>query len=78
VALVTEAAEMELAARELTGGGPTGYVVLRVNEGSGDPNRARSLRMLIEQQHYLCRPPTVAEREALEEGLKVVGARSSR
>jgi hypothetical protein len=66
------------AARELTGDGPTGYVVLRVNEGSGDVNRGRSLRMLIKQQHYLCRPPTIAEREALEKGLEVLGIRHGR
>jgi hypothetical protein len=73
VALVTEPAEMEQAARELAGGGPTGYVILRVNEGSGDENRGRSLRMLIGEQHYLCRPPTVAERESLEKGFEVLG-----
>jgi len=33
VAPVTDPAEMEQAARELSGGGPTGYVVLRVDEG---------------------------------------------
>jgi hypothetical protein len=73
VALVTDAAEMERAVLELTGGGPTGYVLLRVNEGSGDENRGRSLRMLIDEQHYLCRPPTVAEREAMEKGFEALG-----
>lgn len=73
VALVTDAAEMERAANELTGGGPTGYVVLRVNEGAGDENRGLSLRMLIDEQHYLSRPPTVAEREAVEKGFEVLG-----
>ena len=73
MALVTDAAEMERAVLELTGGGPTGYVVLRVNEGSGDENRGRSLRMLIDEQHYLCRPPNIAEREALERGFEELG-----
>jgi hypothetical protein len=73
VALVTDAAEMERAALELTGGGPTGYVILRVNEGAGDENRGRSLRMLIDEQQELCRSPTVAEREALEKGFEVLG-----
>jgi hypothetical protein len=31
--------------------------------------------MLIEEQRYLRRPPTAAEREALEAGFKVLGAR---
>jgi hypothetical protein len=70
VALVTDPAEMEQAARELSGGCPTSYVALRVDEGEGSSaNRGRSLRMLIEDQHFLCRPPTPAEREALEKGL---------
>ena len=68
VARVTEAAEMELAARELTGGGPTSYVVLRVDEGNGSPNRGRDLRTLIERQGYVCRPPTDAERRRLRRG----------
>jgi hypothetical protein len=76
VALVPGGAEMERAARKLTGDGPTGYVVLQVNEGSGDVNRALSLRMLIEQQHYLCRPPTVPERE-VEKGLEALGVKPS-
>lgn len=73
MALVTDPAEMERAAAELTGGDPTSYVVLRVDEGdSSSLNRGRNLRMLIEGQHLLCRPPTVAEREALETGLGVI------
>ena len=40
VALVTDAAEMDQAKAELTGSGPTGYVVLRVDEGEyTSPNR---------------------------------------
>jgi hypothetical protein len=71
VALVTDLAEMDCAKAELTGGGPTGYLVLRVDEGEGSPNRGRSLRRLVEEQRYLCRPPTGAEREALEKGIEV-------
>jgi hypothetical protein len=48
VALVTDLAEMDRAAAELVGGGPTAYVVLRVDEGEyGSENRGRDLRMLI-------------------------------
>jgi hypothetical protein len=40
VALVTDPAEMDQAKAELAGGGPTGYVVLRVDEGEyTSPNR---------------------------------------
>jgi hypothetical protein len=76
VALVTDPAEMDQAKAELTGGGPTGYVVLRVDEGEGTVNRGRSLRMLIEEQRLLCRPPTAAEREALEAGFEALGIRN--
>lgn len=69
---------MDRAKAELTGGGPTGYVVLRVDEGeSTSPNRGNDLRILIDEQRYLCRPPTVGEREALEEGLKRLGSRNA-
>lgn len=74
VALVTDQTEMERATAELTGGGPTSYVVLRVDEGeSGSENRALSLRTLIEGERYLCRPPTLAEREAMEKGFEALG-----
>jgi hypothetical protein len=77
VALVTDPAEMDRAKAELTGGGPTGYVVLRVDEGEyTSPNRGRSLRMLIEEQLLLCRPPIAAEREALEAGIEALGIRN--
>lgn len=77
VALVTDPAEMDRAKAELTGGGPTGYVVLRVDEEEGSANRGRSLRMLIEDQGYLGRPPTVAEREALEKGIEALDVRAT-
>ncbi len=76
VALVTDPDEMDRAKAELTGGGPTGYVVLRVDEGEGTVNRGRSLRMLIDEQRILCRPPTAAEREALEAGFEALGIRN--
>jgi hypothetical protein len=42
VALVTDPAEMDQAKAELAGGGPTGYVVLRVDEGEyTSPNRGQ-------------------------------------
>jgi hypothetical protein len=75
VALITDPDEMDHAKVELTGGGPTSYVVLRVDEGDGAVNRGRSLRILIEEQRFLCRPPTAAEREALEAGFKALGIR---
>jgi hypothetical protein len=37
----------------------------------------KDLRTLIEQQRYLRRPPTAGERQALEEGLKALGARNT-
>ena len=67
-ALVDEKAEMERAVEELTGRGPTAYVILRVDEGEGSANRGLELRRLVEER-FVARPPTVAEREALETGL---------
>jgi hypothetical protein len=49
-------------------------VILRVDEGEyGSANRGNDLRRLIDEQHFLCRPPTVAEREALEKGREMLG-----
>jgi hypothetical protein len=74
VALVTGTEEMERAVAEVTGSGPTSYVILRVDEGEyGSANRGNDLRRLIDEQHFLCRPPTVAEREALEKGRGMLG-----
>jgi len=78
VALVTDPAEMDRAKAELTGGSPTGYAVLRVDESTGSFNRGLSLRTLIEEQHFLGRPPTVGEREALEKGFEALGVRTAR
>jgi hypothetical protein len=73
VALVTATDEMKRAAAELTGGGPTPYVILRVDEGEySSVNRGDDLRRLIDEQHFLCRPPTAAEREALEKGREML------
>jgi hypothetical protein len=64
---------MDRVKAELTGGAVTGYVVLRVDEGENfSQNRGNDLRMLIAE-----RPPTAAEQEALEEGLKALGARNA-
>jgi hypothetical protein len=72
VELVTEPAEMVQAQAELTGNGPSDYVILRVNENSsGNANRANSLRQLA-QGGYIARPPSAGEYEALEEGRKVL------
>jgi len=50
VTLVTAKDELEQAARELSGGEATAYVVLRATQGgSGDVNAAASLRHLVEQ-----------------------------
>ena len=74
MALVIDPAEMEGATAGLTGDGPTGYVILRVDEDDYESViRGRSLRMLIEREGYVCRPPTVAEREAIEKGFEVLG-----
>jgi len=78
VALVTDPAEMDRAKAELARGGASGYVLLRVDERDSDVSRGRSLRMLIEEQHFLCRPPTAAEREALEAGFEALGVRDLR
>jgi hypothetical protein len=74
VALVTGTEDMERAVAELTRGGPTPFVILRVDEGEyGSVNHGSDLRQLIDEQHLLCRPPTVAEREALEKGREMLG-----
>jgi hypothetical protein len=75
VVLVTTAEEMNQARDELTGGGPSGYVILRVAEGPGDVNRALSLRQLVETEGEISRPPTAGEREALEADLAALGVR---
>lgn len=82
-ALVTDLAEMEKAAAELavhkpgTDGPSSAYVVLRVDEGVGSEGRARDLRALISQTRFIGRPPTAAEREAVEAGIEVLGIRDS-
>ncbi len=63
---------MAEAREELTGGGPTGYVILRVaasEEKSGNANRGPRLRQIIKSEGLVSRPPTTGEREALETGL---------
>jgi hypothetical protein len=65
---------MERAVAELTGGGPTWSVILRVDEGvySG-VKRGNELRLLIDEQHFLCRPSPSGK--ALEEGREMLGTR---
>jgi len=50
--------------------------VLRVSESAyGDNgNRAHSLRQLIQAEGYIARAPTAGEYEALEQGIKALGA----
>jgi fermentation-respiration switch protein FrsA (DUF1100 family) len=76
VALVTAEQEMQQAVTELTGGGPTRYVICRLAESDepyGDVNRARRLRQIIDHDGLLSRPPTTGERDALETGLDTLG-----
>jgi hypothetical protein len=73
VALVSSAEEMTQASEELAGGGPSGYVILRVAEGPGNANRALSLRQIIETKGHISREPSAGEREALEAGLSALG-----
>jgi hypothetical protein len=73
VTLVTDEAELEKAAQELSVAGPTDYVVLRVSESTfGNANRADSLRQLIGRGGYLTRAPDVGEYEALERGIRAL------
>lgn len=74
VTLVTEKDELGQAVRELTHGGPTTYVVLRVSEGRGTSvNRGHDLRQLIENQGLIARAPTKGETEAVRAGLDAMG-----
>jgi hypothetical protein len=50
-------------------------VVLKIDEGAGSEGRARDLRHLISQTRFLSRPPTAAEREAVEAGIEALGIR---
>ena len=78
VTLVTDARELEQAARELSAGRGSDYAVLRVSEGgSENASRGHSLRQLIGQQELISRPPTAGEREALEKGLADLGIMSA-
>jgi hypothetical protein len=71
VALVTTAEEMTQARDELARGDASDYVILRVTgRAQGNANRAQRLRMVIESEGMIARPPTAGEREALETGLR--------
>lgn len=74
VELVTSAEELAQAAEELAVGLPSDYVVFRVAETEhGNANRAASLRHIVDSEGYISRPPTAAEREAVEIGLGAMG-----
>lgn len=69
VQLVTTPEEVDQVREEISGGGPTAYVVLRVNESpSGNENRSHTLRQMITRTGYVTRPPERGEYEALELG----------
>jgi hypothetical protein len=75
VELVTEPAEAARAQEQLTEGGPTEYVIMRVAEGgSGNENRARTLRQQIEREHFVTRPPERGEYEALDAGRQALAS----
>jgi hypothetical protein len=76
VQLVTSPDELAQARDELGGGGPTAYVVLRVNESSsGNENRAYNLRQMITRRGYVTRPPERGEYQALELGRQTLLSR---
>lgn len=60
---VSTPAEIEQAAAELAAGGPSAYVILKVENSE---NRANSLRQLVETDGSLAKPPTKKERDILE------------
>lgn len=69
VRLVAEKDEIAEAQQQLTAGGPSDYVILRVSENpAGNANRAHNLRQLIETDGYIARAPSSGEYEALEKG----------
>jgi hypothetical protein len=76
VTLVTQAAELALAGKQLTRSlVNSSYVVLRVSEGGAqhDATRAEDLRQLIRTEHHVSRPPTAGELAAVEAGLDAMG-----
>ncbi|MET8148010.1 hypothetical protein ACIBSW_13845 [Actinoplanes sp. NPDC049668] len=69
VEVVDAPAAVAKAVEELSAGGPSDYVLLRVNEtADGNANRAYSLRQLVQAQHYLAQAPSSGEYEALLKG----------
>jgi hypothetical protein len=73
VSLVEDETELEKASQELSEGGPTDYVILRVSESAtGNANRAHSLRQLIKTEGFLTRAPAEGEYEALERGISLL------
>ena len=72
--LEEDPAEIDRARDELTGGGPTAYVVLRVTDYGDQPETegGRNLRRLIAEGGYVSRGPTAGEKEAPRRGLPPV------
>ncbi len=69
VTLVTDEEELAEAARQLSGGAMTAYVVVKAE----NDNAGSSLRRMIGSGGYVSRPPSAGEREALEKGLEAMG-----
>ncbi len=61
---VTTPGEMERAVRELKAGGPSAYVILRVENSA---NRADSMRAQVDTEKYQAKAPSKREREILEQ-----------
>jgi hypothetical protein len=78
VQLVTSPDELAQARDELSGGGPTAYTVIRVNESPfGNENRAHNLQQMISRVGYVTRPPERGEYQALELGRQTLLNRSN-
>jgi hypothetical protein len=77
VTLVTQPAELNLAAEQLADRGLSDYVVLKVTERpDGNANRAHNLRTLIERNGFVARAPETGEYEALQAGRRFLLDRS--
>lgn len=75
---VDQPEDMSNAMRELQEGSPTAYVLLAVDEGGSDENRAEALRRLVTSEHCLAKAPTAAEYEALERARGLTASASAR
>lgn len=69
VRLVTQPAELQQAAVQLSEVRPSDYIVLQVIERpDGNENRAHNLRQMVERTGFVTRPPERGEYEALQSG----------